>query len=41
MEKIDFKNLPNTSTPFTAEIFNQLQTNVENLTLSFIPEEEQ
>lgn len=30
MEKIDFKNLPDTSTPYTAENFNQLQTNVEN-----------
>ena len=30
MQKIDFKNLPDTSTPFTAENFNQLQTNVEN-----------
>lgn len=30
MKKIDFKSLPDTSTPFTAENFNQLQTNVEN-----------
>lgn len=30
MQKIDFKNLPDTSTPFTAENFNQLQDNVEN-----------
>ena len=30
MEKIEFKNLPDTSTPFTAENFNQLQSNVED-----------
>lgn len=30
MEKINFKNLPDTSTPINAENFNQLQTNVEN-----------
>ena len=30
MEKIDFKNLPDTSTPINAENLNQLQTNVEN-----------
>ena len=30
MQKIDFKNLPNTSTPINAENLNQLQTNVEN-----------
>jgi len=30
MEKIEFKDLPDTSTPLTAEIFNTLQDNVEN-----------
>jgi hypothetical protein len=30
MQKIDFKNLPDTSTPLNAENFNQLQTNVED-----------
>jgi hypothetical protein len=30
MEKIDFKNLPDTNTPINAENLNQLQTNVEN-----------
>lgn len=29
MNKIDFKNLPDTSTPLSAENLNQLQTNVE------------
>lgn len=30
MEKIDFKNLPDTNTPLNAENLNQVQTNVEN-----------
>ena len=30
MQKIDFKNLPDTSTPINAENLNQVQTNVEN-----------
>lgn len=30
MEKINFKSLPDTSTPVTATNLNQLQTNVEN-----------
>lgn len=30
MEKIDFKNLPDTSTPINAENLNQIQANVEN-----------
>jgi hypothetical protein len=30
MQKIDFKNLPDTSTPINEENLNQLQTNVEN-----------
>lgn len=30
MEKINFKNLPDTSTPLNAENLNQLQANVEN-----------
>lgn len=30
MEKINFKNLPDTSTPLNAENLNQLQTNAEN-----------
>lgn len=30
MEKIPFKDLPDTSTPYNAETFNTLQNNVEN-----------
>ena len=30
MQKIDFKNFPDTSTPLSAQNLNQLQTNVEN-----------
>lgn len=30
MQKIDFKNLPDTSTPINAENLNQMQTNVES-----------
>lgn len=29
MEKIDFKDLPDTTTPFTASIFNEMQDNIE------------
>lgn len=30
MDKINFQNLPNTTTPVNATNLNQLQTNVEN-----------
>ena len=30
MEKIEFKNLPDTNTPINAENLNQMQTNTEN-----------
>lgn len=30
MQKINFQDLPDTSTPFCANIMNQLQTNIEN-----------
>lgn len=30
MNKIDFKDLPDTTTPFTADIFNEMQDNVED-----------
>lgn len=30
MEKINFKNLPDTSTPINAENLNQIQANIEN-----------
>lgn len=30
MEKIEFKDLPDTTTPFTASLFNELQDNIEN-----------
>lgn len=35
MTKIQFKNLPDTSTPLSAENLNQLQTNVENALPTF------
>ena len=30
MNKIDFKNLPDTSTPLSAENLNQMQDNIES-----------
>ena len=30
MQKINFKNLPDTSTPLSADTFNQMQDNIEN-----------
>ena len=37
MEKIEFKDLPDTTTPFTADIFNEMQDNIENAINAIYP----
>jgi len=42
MQKIEFKDLPDTTTPFTASLFNEMQDNIEeaiNLTNTYSTDE--